>query len=502
MNQSIPQGFAVSPFEGLTVALRVIDAFLKSIEQAVWDLRRTAEEISDATCRDFRTAKAEVADAAIKLARVSQTGARLSVVAASYRFHVTQSAFLPRSMARRGLDRLHQKNARRLRAIAEEHGGAFLKVGQLLSARPDILPKSFVDELAVLQDAAPRVPFGTVRTALERAIGGSLETWFSSFDEEPIAAASMGQVHRATTRDGVEVAVKVLRPGIRTLVEQDLVLLGFFVDALSPMFPPTDHATIVAEIRASVVRELDFEQEARAGSEIGDLLANHPKLLVPEVLPALSTREVLTTRFIRGRKITDVLDELEGSITAGDPGAAARRDAVLGTLIEVFVTQILEFGHFHSDPHPGNVLVTEEGQVVLLDFGSTQRLSREARREYLALVFAFTMNDVEGAVRALSALGFRTRSGRPDTLLRFAEVLIGSFASSAREARFPTPEELEAKARELFAAASDDPVEALPPEFVMIGRVIGTLAGLFTHYRPSIDIARHVLPAVARGMAN
>ncbi|HVH45403.1 MAG TPA: AarF/ABC1/UbiB kinase family protein [Labilithrix sp.] len=475
---------------------------MKSIESTVWEIRLKVEELSEETTRGFQNAKNDVTETAAQLARLSQTGARLSVVATSYRLHATKAAFLPRGMARRRLERLHAKNARRLREVAESHGGAFLKVGQLLSARPDILPKVFVDELAALQDAAPRVPFEIIRAVLERAIGAGFETWFETFDEEPIAAASMGQVHRATTREGRDVAVKILRPGIGALVEQDLVLLGLFIDALAPMFPPTDHATIVSEIRSSVLRELDFEQEADAAREISAFLADHARVQVPEVLASFSTPEVLTTRFVAGRKITDVLDELAVRIEAGDAEGARRRDEILGTLLEIFMRQILEAGHFHSDPHPGNVLVTDDGDVVLLDFGSTQRLSREIRREYLALVFAFTLGDVDSAVRSLAALGFRTRSGRPETLLCFAEGLIGSFASSAREARFPTKDELETKARAMFAAAESDPVEVIPPEFVMIARVIGTLAGLFSHYRPSVDIPSRVLPSLARGMAS
>lgn len=489
-------------FDAQRALLRVVDAFLRAIEMTVWELRRNVEAFATQTTNRFECAKGDVSETAAKLTRLSQTGARLSVVATSYRLHITEAAFLPRSVAARRLDKLHAKNARRLREIAEAHGGAFLKVGQLLSARPDVLPKSFVDELAVLQDAAPRVAPETVRAALEAEIGGPIETWFTRFDEEPIAAASMGQVHRATTRDGIDVAVKVLRPGIDALVEQDLLLLGLFVDALAPMFPPMDHATIVREIRSSVMRELDFVEEAMAATEIREAVAEDERVVVPQVLEAFSTRQVLTTRFVHARKITEVLDELMLRISSGKAEAKERRDTILGALLEVFVRQILEIGHFHSDPHPGNVLVTEDDRVVLLDFGSTQRLSRETRREYLALVFSLTMGDTDSAVRSLAILGFRTKSGRPDTLLLFADAFIGSFATSAREARFPTKEELEDKARAIFVAASNDPVESIPPEFVMIARVIGTLAGLFTHYRPTVDIARRVVPVLARGMAN
>ena len=465
-------------------------------------LRVTVETLTQETTRSWQNVKEGIDDTSTKLARLSHTGARLSVVATSYRLHQTEAAFLPRKIARRRLDSLHAKNARRLRVIAETHGGAFLKVGQLLSARPDVLPKAFVDELAVLQDAAPRIPFEEIERALEAEIGGPLATWFSSFVEEPIAAASMGQVHRATTRDGIEVAVKILRPGIRKLVEQDLLLLGVFVDALAPMFPPTDHATIVGEIRSSVLRELDLSQEARATIEIGALVGGKDGVVVPKVFEALSTERVLTTEFVRGRKITDVLDELAPRIEAGDARAAERRD---------------------SDPRNAarDVRKADLGPRSL-PLGPASR-KRPRHRSWRDRPFGLRVDAKAAARRAarISRARFRADSRRHgcrgsfarDARLSDAERPSGDaprvcerarrlVRNSGREARFPTKEELAALARELYAAAASDPVEALPPEFVMLARAIGTLAGLFTHYRPRVDSASRVLPALARGMAS
>lgn len=489
-------------FDGVRALLRVLDALLSAIESTVWELRLAAEDFARAARHDARSAREGLSEASFRLGRLTSTSASLSLVAGSYRLGITKSAFLTRAAAARSMEALHRKNAVRIREVSEQHGGALLKVGQILSSRPDVLPAAYVEELSVLQDAAPRVPFDLVKPAIELELADALEDVFAEFDEEPIAAASIGQVHRAVLRDGREVAVKVQRPGIAPLVGQDLDLLELFLEAVAPMLPPMDMETIARAVRATVERELDFEAEARDGLAIAEGLASMDSLIVPRPIEECSTGRVLTTSFVRGRKITVELDELAAKVADGDLDAAARRDAILGTLLECYVTQILELGLFQADPHPGNLLVTEAGELVLLDFGSSQRLSPEVRRIYLELVMAFVASDADGVARACDSLGFRTKSGRPETLQKFAELLLGSFAMHAGQASFPTPDELADEARGVLDAMGADPVEVIPDEFVMIARVFGTLAGMFLQYRPGIDVGSRVMPVLLRAMAH
>jgi ubiquinone biosynthesis protein len=491
-----------SPFDGMRALLRVIDAMLSAIESTVWDLRQAAEDFARAARHDATEARYGLDDATSRLARLTSTGAALSLIAGSYRLQVTKAAFLPRRHAERSLEALHQKNAERFRIVAEKHGGALLKVGQLLSARPDILPRAYVTELSILQDAAPRVPFEQARVVLEDELGGTIAELFTSFDETPIAAASIGQVHKAVLASGLEVAVKIQRPGIAPLVAQDLDLLELFLEAIAPLLPPTDLPTIARAVRTSVERELDFEAEAADASFVADALVDVEGLIVPRPVLERSSGRVLTTEFVYGRKITDELDALALLIADGDEVAASRRDAILGTLLEAYIRQILEVGTFQADPHPGNLLVKEDGTLVLLDFGSTQKLDAQTRRRYLELVMSFVAQDAEGVARACAALGFRTRSGRPETLQQFAEMLLGSFAIRAGTANFPTPDELMNEARALLESATNDPVDVLPEEFIMIARVFGTLAGMFLQYRPAIDVSSRVMPVLLRAMAS
>jgi ubiquinone biosynthesis protein len=466
---------------------------LSSLERAAWSLRHTFDDLSHAAV-ELAHATGELGVSAGDEARVLQaragrastTGWMLARLIADYRLFGIYSAFLPQKKSASVLDRLHRKNAARFLRTSVEHKGAFLKIGQLLSARPDLLPACWIETLSVLQDDAPAEDFSHVRSVVEAELGAPLASRFRSFDEAPLAAASIGQVHRAVTTDGQEVAVKVQRPAIAELVEHDLALLDIALSALAGTLPPADYATIASEVRSMIRRELDYAAEAQAMARMAELFAGVPGVRVPRPVPALSSARVLTAEYIAGEKVTVTLDR--------DP---ARASQLLGTLLEVYLRQILVAGFFQADPHPGNFLCTADGELVLLDFGCTRTLDDETRRNYLALVRAFVAGDRARLAELFAALGFRTRSGAPATLLAFAAALLDGFRKSAASGaplRWPSRDELLAEASELVAATERDPVISLPPEFVMIGRVFGTLGGLFQHYRPELDYAQRVLP--------
>lgn len=470
---------------GLREWLRLLDAILSAIEAVVWDVRERGERVwEDARATPERTR------------RLAATGWCLTKIATSYRLHVTRAAFVSRARAAAALEGLHAKNARRFHDLCAAHGGAFLKVGQLLSARADLLPPAWIRELARLQDAAPCVPFEDVRATIEEDYGEALEDAFASFDPIPIAAASIGQVHRATLRDGREVAVKVRRPGVDALVAHDLDLLEAFVAGVRDSLPPADYPTIVREVRAMVTAELDYGRELATTARLHAFFGSgaHEGIRAPAPVPERSTARVLVCRFEPGRKITDVLDELAAS------GETARASTILGRLIEAYVAQVLEAGVFQADPHPGNFLVGEGDALVLLDFGCAKELPAPVRDAYLEIVQAALRSDRARIAELLAALGFETASGRPDTLERFADAMLSDFRDAAfsGELRFPDADGMLRQARELLGAAEHDPVVRVPEHFVMLGRVFGTLAGMFAHYRPTIDYARHVLPVFLR----
>lgn len=489
-----------SLYAWLAFAHGVLDA----IERTAWEIRGVADEAVAA----FGAAQQDLGEMAGRLrsvadearrwparqARLASTGWMLAKVVASYRWYGIRSAFMSRAGAQAALDDLHASNARRFYDTSVQQGGAFLKVGQMMSARPDLLPGGWVQELAGLQDAVPAAPFEHVREVVEQDLGGTLEELFAEFEPEPIAAASIGQVHRAVTHDGLEVAVKVQRPGIRDLVETDMVLLVVFLDSMKSMLPPTDYDTITTEVRAMIEAELDYRREARFVARFGEMFEDMPGVTVPRLVEEMSGDRVLTTTFVRGRKIAHVLDELAAS---DDRDAADALGDLLGRLLESYLRQILGAGTFQADPHPGNFLVTETGELVLLDFGCAREMPEKVRQGFIGLMHAFMAGDEAGLTDMLDKLGFRTRSGRPDTLHAFADQLLRQF----REAMalgggfaWPSKEEVLEQVADLLDAAHADPVVRIPAEFVMIGRVFGTLGGLFSHYRPTLDWQRRILP--------
>ena len=485
--------------------LDVVDGVLTAVEETAWSARFVADQAVDAWTRgerEIRGARGSASNLAEQVTRFTQTGFMLAKMAAGYRLHGLRSAFVSRRRADEMLETLHAKSARRFYEVSARHGGAFMKVGQLLSARADLLPAVWISELSKLQDAAPFIPFEAVRAVIEEDFGRPVDELFSSFEQVPLAAASIGQVHRAVTNDGTVVAVKVQRPGVAMHVRMDLELLETFVASLEESLPETDYDTIVQQVRTKVLAEVDYVAEATITASVSDFFSGHASIEVPRPVQALCSEHVLTTTFIEGRKISDVLDALAERANGGDAAAKAELSNLLGTLLEAYLRQVLEVGTFQADPHPGNLLVGADGKVVVLDFGCAERLSPEARDRYLALVRAFMTGDRDRMAELFSEIGFRTRSGRPDTLHAFADALLGEIRqmASSGPVQWPTRDELLARATKLLSACDDDPVVTLPGEFIMIARVFGTLAGLFARHRPDVNFARHILPILGRAM--
>jgi ubiquinone biosynthesis protein len=472
--------------------LGALDGLLSRVEEAAWDLRGIAER-----CGALGT---EVGRWPALSARAGGLAWLLAQVATSYRLHAIAAAFLPARAARARLEDLHARNARRFAEGSRRHGGAFLKIGQLLSARPDLLPDVWVRELAQLQDRVPPAPWESVRAVIEEDLGGPLERHFAHVECEPVAAASIAQVHRARTHDGRDVAVKVQRPGIEEAIALDLELLAAFVEAMRSALPALDYDAIVGEVQSAVRAETEFARERAVQERLAAFFAGHPRITVPRTIPALSGPRVITSDFFAGRRITLALDAWRDARDAGEAEAGRRLDDALGLALEAYARQVLAAGVFQADPHPGNLLVGDDGRLALLDFGCARELAPQARRRYASLFVAFLASDVARVASLLGELGFRTESGRADTLLRFAEAMLGALRDAAREGGgVPWLDEAQvaAQARALLDATQDDPVVRVPGEFVMLGRVFGTLGGLFQHYRPRVDWARHMAPVLA-----
>jgi predicted unusual protein kinase regulating ubiquinone biosynthesis (AarF/ABC1/UbiB family) len=291
---------------------------------------------------------------------------------------------------------------KRLAADLEAMGPAYVKLGQLLSTRSDLLPPAYLEALARLQDRVEPFAFADVERLVQEELGVRLSKGFSSFSDVPIAAASLGQVHRATLRDGREVAVKVQRPEAREQVAGDLAAFAHvaeFLDKHTDVGRVASFGEIVEEFRRTILEELDYRREAQNLVTLRRNLASFRRLVIPAPIADYSTGRVLTMEYVAGTKIT-----------ALNPVVHLDLDAhrLVETLFRAYLKQIILDGFFHADPHPGNVLITPEGRLALIDLGMVSRLSPRRQEDLLKLLLAVAEGRGEEAAEVALQIGRKT----------------------------------------------------------------------------------------------
>lgn len=279
-----------------------------------------------------------------------------------------------------------------VRKAFEELGLVFLKFGQVLAMRRDLLPADYIKELELLHDDLPAMGFNVVSSTVKAELGTPLSKLFSSFTEKPIAAATIAQVHEATIRDKRQVAVKVQRPGLKEMISTDIAALNYLVSLGEKLFPKLrafDLPVVVREFAITLNRETDFSREARSMLLFRKALANIPELWIPDVAKEYSGKTVLTMDFSAGERI--------------DYYAKKHPEAMpdlMNTLIKLTLQSIFEEGRFHADPHPGNVFVLPDGRLSLLDFGNTGELDEAMRESLILLMEAVVKGDAKAATEA------------------------------------------------------------------------------------------------------
>ncbi|WP_353511307.1 AarF/UbiB family protein [Intrasporangium sp.] len=287
----------------------------------------------------------------------------------------------------------------RLAADLERMGPTFIKLGQLLSTRVDLLPPPYTEALSRLQDSVEPFSVEQVRQIVQAELGAPVRSLFSEFDEAPLAAASLAQVHRATTRNGRDVVVKVQRPGVREIVRDDMEVLGSLaskVDRHTEMGRRYGIDNLLAHFRRSLAGELDYRQEAQHLIRFGELTAAYPHLVVPQPVLELSTSRVLTMDFAAGRPVTTV-----GPLGLLDVDTRP----LVEELFSAYVRMILVDGTLHADPHPGNVLLTDDGRLALIDFGMVATVPRRVRAKIIKLLLALSDGDGDEAALVLAEMG-------------------------------------------------------------------------------------------------
>jgi ubiquinone biosynthesis protein len=286
----------------------------------------------------------------------------------------------------------------RIRLALEDLGPTFVKFGQIMSTRTELLPPEMIEQLKKLQDHAKPIPFSDVRSVLEENCP-DIDLWFREIEETPVASASIGQVHRAYLTDGTPVAVKVQRPGIGEIIETDVGILQSMAERIEIVFPETrlyNPTGMVDDFAHQIVKELDFTRDGRNADRMARNFRDMPGIRFPKIFWEFSTPKVLVMEFIDGVRIDD-----PEAITA--LGLDPHEIGVRG--FHAYLKMIFEDGFFHGDPHPGNLLVTKTGDIVFLDFGIVGILRPEKRQNFINLLFALVNDDIELMLRSLEGFG-------------------------------------------------------------------------------------------------
>lgn len=365
--------------------------------------------------------------------------------------------------------------AERLADDLESMGATWVKLGQLLSSRVDLLPPAYVDALARLQDEVEPFDADTVQRIIEDELGVRLSAVFPTFDPEPVAAASLGQVHRATLRDGREVVVKVQRPGIREEVLEDVEVLEdltTFLEEHTELGQRHGIRGLFEQFRGSLMDELDYRREARNLDTIRRSLEDNDLVVVPAPLPDLTSGRVLTMEYLPGRNVTDL-----GPLARLDLDGAPLADA----LFRAYLRQVIVDGVFHADPHPGNVLVTDDGRLALVDVGMVARLTPGVRDRLVKLFLALLDANDEEVARIAVTLGEPLPSYDPAAFQQSVTEVLGRVADASIE-----DVDIGAMVLELTRRAADTGLR-MDVQLVMLGKAMLNLDQVAVTLDPTFE---------------
>ncbi|HKP92733.1 MAG TPA: AarF/UbiB family protein [Chthoniobacterales bacterium] len=357
----------------------------------------------------------------------------------------------------------------------EKLGPTFVKLGQLLSTRVELLPQAYLEALARLQDKVEAFSFGEVEKIVESELGVRMSKAFSDFEATPMAAASLGQVHKARLRDGRQVAVKVQRPGIRDAMFEDLDAIdeiAEFLDNHTASGKRYGFCQMLDEFRKSLVRELDYRQEANNLTTIGQNLASFERIVVPEPIADYSSSRVLTMEYVYGKKVTDLSPlarmEFDGAGLAEE-------------LFRAYLQQILVDGFFHADPHPGNVFLTEDYRIALIDLGMVGRIMPALQEQLLQLLLAISEGRGDDAANIAIKVGEQREDfTEKEFTRRISEIVAqqqGATVAQMQVGRLVL---------EVTQASGENGIR-VPPELTMLGKTLLNLDQVGRAIEPSFD---------------
>ncbi|WP_267432727.1 AarF/UbiB family protein [Sphingomonas sp. GM_Shp_1] len=384
--------------------------------------------------------------------------------------------------ARRDPDALPFDLPARTRQAMEALGPVWVKLGQILATRADLLPPEWIAELERLHSAAPRLPFGQLRGQVEAALGESPETAFARFDAEPLAAASIAQVHRAALADGTEVVLKIRRPGIRTIMEADLRLLtqlASMVEATNAEARRYGAVRMIRELGRDILEELDFTNEGRNADRLRDDFAGDSRVVVPAIHWSHSSETLLVMDFIAGVPPRSAADLCEAGI---DPAAIAQAGA------DIVLDMTLINGRFHGDPHPGNLLCLPGNRIAMLDLGLIGHVSPRRREEVIAFTQSIANSDPALLAETLKNWS-QTDDIAPERFQAVADRLVARHGGGALR--------LTAILGDIFPVLREERI-VLQPDMLLLFKALITIDGVLSGIQPDFDLSAALRRASAR----
>lgn len=365
----------------------------------------------------------------------------------------------------------------RLRAALEELGPAFVKLGQILSTRADLLPLSYVEELSRLQDRVPPFSPAEAKRSLVAEWGMEPSELFASFEEAPLAAASIGQVHRAVLHSGEDVVIKIKRPGVEKLIRKDLEILEIvadFIDRNSSWGELYQLGRVAGELKQIILGELDYNNEARNAERLRRNFADDPHVYLPRVYWGYTTRHVLTLEYCQGITLNRYLE---------NPLEKPSPPEVAAILADAFFKQFIVDGFFHGDPHPGNLALLPDGRLCMMDFGAAGGINESTRGQFVALARAFQKADRGSMIEELTDFDFVPPGVDRRELIRDVEKLQDQYLEAALKEI-----DLGEAIQDLLQLSAKHRLR-FPHEFSLLGRALLVLEGTVSRLDPQFNLA-------------
>jgi len=380
----------------------------------------------------------------------------------------------------------NQPRAVRFRMVLEELGPTFVKIGQILSTRPDLIPQEWAEELKKLQDRCTNVPFSDIYEVLEKEFPTSLDTLFLSIDETPLAAASLAQVHRARLVDDSEVVIKVLRPGSRKMVEEDMTLLESIAQLVEQYFSDLGYSptSVAKEFSRELLKELNMVNEGQATDRLRRYFEHDTTVYFPKVYWQATTRNILTLEEIKGRLLS--------TLNPDDLSRDERR-AIVARGTDAVFAQCLQFGFFHADPHPGNIILKDDNSICFIDCGLTGQLDRQTTEHLIDLVAGVIQGNIDKLCRVVIELTDVDPSITDRRDFRTDVKHLSSHFQSSDLAHL----DIATLLSEFFGMLQRYRIRC-PGDLILLTKALTTIEGVAEQFDPTFDVLSHVEPRIQK----